>query len=236
MSKVVRSTSSLEYAPIEHENWWREYVHYTKFNRQGLDIVCASFVHKNPIGCIVLVTGWNETFLKYSDVIRNLYLHDYSIYTYDHQSQGLSGRWLVEQQSTWVHSFDDYVDDFVYYLTKVARENTSRQIFVIAHDMGCLISAIGMSRHPLIVSRAVFTSPLIRNKCGMKYFDYRHPFPQPLAYWIAYLASYCGLGSSHFIGSFKERAVDKIPLRLTSDRFGSNPLLSSFDHFSIALN
>jgi lysophospholipase len=220
MSKVVRSASSLEYAPIEHENWWREYVKYTKFNRQGLDIVCAAFEHRNPVGCIVLVTGWNESFLKYSDLIHNLFIHNYSIYTYDHQSQGLSGRWLVEPQSTWVHSFDDYVDDFVYFLTKVARDNLSRQpIFVIAHDMGCLISAIGMSRHPLIVSRAVFTAPLIRNKCGMKSYEYRHPFPQPLAYWIAYLASYCGLGSSHFVGSLKERTVDKIALRLTSDRF-----------------
>ena len=218
MSKVVRSSSTLEYFPIEHENWWGEYVKYTKFNRQGLDIVCASFEHHNPIGCILLVTGWNETFLKYSDLIRTLYLHKYSIYTYDHQSQGLSGRWLVEPQSTWVHSFDDYVDDFVYYLTTISRQNISRPIYVIAHDLGCLISAIGMSRHPMLVRRAVFTSPLIRNKCGIKYFDYLYSFPQPLAYWVTHLSSYCGLGSSHVIGFLKERAVDKITIKLTKDR------------------
>eukprot|EP00602_Paraphysomonas_sp_CaronLab_P010596 CAMPEP_0185035568 /NCGR_PEP_ID=MMETSP1103-20130426/27186_1 /TAXON_ID=36769 /ORGANISM="Paraphysomonas bandaiensis, Strain Caron Lab Isolate" /LENGTH=386 /DNA_ID=CAMNT_0027572707 /DNA_START=59 /DNA_END=1219 /DNA_ORIENTATION=- len=217
-SKVVRSASSLEYAPIEHENWWRETVRYSKFNRQGLDIVCASFEHREPIGCIVFVTGWSESFLKYADLIRTLYMHNYSVYTYDHQSQGLSGRWLQETQYTWIHTFDDYVDDFVFFLTTVARQNTSRPIYVVAHSMGCLISAIGMSRHPSIVSRAVFSAPLIRNKCGMKYFEYKNPLPQPLVYWITYVACYCGLGSMPAMGFFKERAEDKIKLKLTTDK------------------
>jgi alpha-beta hydrolase superfamily lysophospholipase len=218
MTKVMRSASSLEYAPIEHENWWREFVKYSKFNRQGLDIVCASFEPPHPLGCIVIVTDWNETFLKYADLIRNLYLHNYSVYTYDHQSQGLSGRWLVEPQLTWIHTFDDYVDDFVFYLTTVARQNSSRPIFVIAHSMGCLISAIGMSRHPTIVSRAVFSAPLIRNKCGMKYFDYKYPLPQQLVYWITVLACAVGLGSRPALGFIKERPSDKIKIKLTTDR------------------
>ena len=194
---------------------------YSKFNRQGIDIVCAAFEHPNPVGCVVFVTGWSETFLKYPDLIRNLYLHSYSVYTYDHQCQGLSGRWLAESQSTWIHTFDDYVDDFVFYLTSVARKNTSWPIYVIAHSMGCLISAIGMSRHPTIVSRAVFSAPMIRNKCGMKYFEYKNPLPQPLVYWISYLCCYFGLGAMNALGFLKEKPSDSVKVKLTTDRYAA---------------
>jgi lysophospholipase len=75
-------------------------------------------------------------------------MHQYSVYTYDHQSQGLSGRWLSESQSTWVHSFDDYVDDFVFFMTMISRQISQCPMNVVGHSMGCLIAAIGMSRHP----------------------------------------------------------------------------------------
>lgn len=165
------------------------------------------------------------------DLIRTLYLNGFSVHTYDHQSQGLSGRWLSDQQSTWIHSFDDYVDDFVYFMTMISRENNSRPIHVVAHSMGCLVSAIGISRHPALVSRVVFSAPMIRNKCGTKYFDYKFPLPQPIVYWATYLSCYFGLGSMHAIGFLKEKSTDKITLKLTTDKYDFH--INIFDIYAL---
>lgn len=65
---------------------------YSKFRRQGIDIICASAEHPHPRAKIVFLTGLAECFIKYSEVIQFFYEKGFSVYTYDHQSQGLSGR------------------------------------------------------------------------------------------------------------------------------------------------
>lgn len=87
---------------------------------------------------------------------------------------GLSGRWLAEQQSTWVHSFDDYVDDFVYFVTTIViTETPNLPLYAVAHSMGGLIVSIAMSRLPTLITRCVLVSPMFRSKCGMKVIGYR---------------------------------------------------------------
>jgi hypothetical protein len=64
----MKSEDNLDYVPIEHEAWWSQHAKYCSFNRQGIDIVCAQFHHPNPIGDVLFVTGWSETFLKYPGI------------------------------------------------------------------------------------------------------------------------------------------------------------------------
>jgi len=105
--------------PVIHTDWWKKHVRYSTFNRQGIDIFCASFVHAKAKGNVVFVTGWNESFLKYAELIKTLFDAGFSVFTYDHQSQGLSGRWLMEEQSTWIYSFDDYVLDLIFFVNMI---------------------------------------------------------------------------------------------------------------------
>lgn len=79
-----------KYTPLPNEigEWWDSHVVFSKFKRQGLDIVCASFEHSSkPLANIILVTGWSETFLKYAEVVKHLFDHGFNVHTYDHQSQ-----------------------------------------------------------------------------------------------------------------------------------------------------
>ena len=85
--------------PVVEIEWWKSHVNYSSFNRQGIDIFCASFENPNATARVIFLTGFNESFLKYSELFKLLYDAGYSIYTYDHQSQGLSGRWLMEEQT-----------------------------------------------------------------------------------------------------------------------------------------
>eukprot|EP01041_Mallomonas_annulata_P002485 gene2485-4837_t len=213
----MKRSVQLEFKPVVNEHWWEEHVKYYIFDRQGLDISCAEFHHHNPKANVILLTGWNESFLKYADVIKNLYDAKFSVFTYDHQSQGLSGRWLAEPQSTWVHSFNDYVDDFVSYVNIITKDHPHLPIFLVAHSMGCLISAIGMARHPSLINRAVLSAPMFRNKCGIKALEYKYPLPQPIAYWISYCVCNAGLGFLHAFGFFKEKSTDPITIKLTND-------------------
>lgn len=126
---------------------------------------------------------------------------------------------LAESQSIWIHSFEDYVDDFVYFVTTIAKEYANLPTYLLAHSMGGLISSIAMSRQPTLINRAVLCAPMFRNKCGMKSLDFRFPLPQPLTYWITSLMCYAGLGTMHALGFFKEKPSDKLSLNVvTSDQ------------------
>jgi alpha-beta hydrolase superfamily lysophospholipase len=83
--------------PICNEEWWKSHVKYSKFNRQDIDIVYACFEHQSnisPKANIIFLTGLTESFVKYSEAIQFFYTKGFNVYTYDHQSQGLSGRCL----------------------------------------------------------------------------------------------------------------------------------------------
>jgi lysophospholipase len=193
--------------PALAREWWEQHATLFKLKRQGLDLVCATFEQPpdvKALGNIFLLTGWSESFLKYGLVIKAIYERGFNIFTYDHQSQGLSGRWLSEPQSTWVHSFDDYVDDFVFFVTTVIpNDKQSLPKYILAHSMGGLISAIAMSRHPTQFRRAALCAPMFRNKCGMKAVNYVYPFPQPVAYYITMFTCWLGLGTKPTLGYFK---------------------------------
>ena len=156
--------------------------------------------------------------MKYPELIKKLFESGFSVYTYDHQSQGLSGRWLPEHQSTWIKSFDDYVDDFIFFVTMLERIDTGKlPFYCVAHSMGCLIAGIAMVKQPQLINRVVFSAPMLRNKCGMKAFQYKYPLPQPVAEWVTRLTCYLGLGKMHALGMFKENPLDPITLKLTTD-------------------
>jgi lysophospholipase len=90
MKKTQRSE-----APLVNEKWWREHVIYSSIEHQKIEITCASFIQKQQNtahGNVVVVTGLMETFLRYSELIQTLYENGFNVFTYDHQSQGLSGR------------------------------------------------------------------------------------------------------------------------------------------------
>lgn len=91
-SPIMRTPYDISVSPITNFEWWNAHVSYSKFRRQGIDIVCASFKQKNAKANVVFVTGLMESFIKYSETIQYLYAHGFNVFTYDHQSQGLSGR------------------------------------------------------------------------------------------------------------------------------------------------
>ena len=218
------------------DDWWRRHCQWGEFRRMGIKIRTASFLKKENRANVVLVTGWGDSALKYNETIRYLYDRGFNVFTYDHQSQGLSGRWLMNSQTIYVENFEDYVDDFVYFVTTKVQvdgdsftENGKKSdspgsvgsvgrlpMYCIGFSMGGLIASIAMSRQPSLFTRAVLVAPMFRNKCATKYFDFLYPVPQPLVYWISWFASYLGMGQQHVLGFFEEKQEDPLKLNITT--------------------
>ncbi len=208
--------------PVLHSEWWSTNVRYTELRRQGIQIICASFIQANPRANVTILTGWSECFLKYADVIKLLFECGFNVHTYDHQSQGLSGRWLEESQSTFIDNFDDYVDDLLCFQVHVVNKSSfisqedTLPAYLVAHSMGGLIGMMAMARQPTLFARVALSAPMIRNKCGMKSLHYQWPLPQELCYWMTRLMRYLNLGANHALGYLVERPEDPLKLGVTT--------------------
>lgn len=91
-------TTPITLLPSFNPEWWKEHVQYLRFRRQGIDIIGAKFEQKsgNSQGSVIVVTGWSECFVKYSEMIQMLFERGFNVYTYDHQSQGkISRNWIA---------------------------------------------------------------------------------------------------------------------------------------------
>ena len=199
-----------ECVPITQEGWWKEHVSYSKFNRQGVDITCASFHSEDAKANVFLIIGWNQTFLLYADFIRALVHNGFNVFTYDHQGQGLSERWITDSSSTWIHSFDDYCDDLAFYITTVCRNNPSLPTYAVAHSLGGLIAGITMSRNPTLINRAILTAPMLRNKYYFTFLDHWIFIPEPIIYWTTSVLCFLGLGYFRALGLLQEPPTDKL--------------------------
>jgi lysophospholipase len=122
---------------------------------------------------------------------------------------------LADTQSVWVNSFEDYIDDFVYFVTTISKQSLL-PTYLIAHSLGGLIASIAMPHVETLISRVVLIAPMIRNKCAIKLFDYKYYVPQQMFYTISKLFCYAGLGRLHALTYYKEKPTDKLNLFVTT--------------------
>jgi lysophospholipase len=145
----------------------------TFVGQRGLNLAYVTFVQADRAaekGAIVIVSGRTEAYLKYKELIFDLWRNGYSVYTYDHRGQGLSDREpevASEPERGYVNSFDDFVSDLdTFVRTKVAPGNHANY-FLVAHSMGGAIAAqyLERSTDPGIRFRAAaFSSPMMEIK------------------------------------------------------------------------
>lgn len=81
-----------------------------------ISIACRIFHAPNAIAKVILCTGYNESYLKYSEFIMNLCELGISVYCFDHRGQGFSGRFPEQEKRGYVDKFENYVDDLCFSL------------------------------------------------------------------------------------------------------------------------
>ena len=132
-----------------------------QFNGVGdIPIACRIFHSPNAKAKIILCTGYNESYLKYSELIMDLCEFGFSVYCYDHRGQGFSGRFPDQNKKGYVDKFENYVDDLCYFFEQVSRNNNHLPIFILAHSMGGAISSLAANEKKINPNGIILCAPM----------------------------------------------------------------------------
>ena len=115
---------------------------------------------------IIFVTGWNETYIKYYELFKDFNEKGFTVHTYDHRSQGLSGRSEAasHKQMSYVEDFDDYINDFFKFVELKKDNRTDVKFCLIGHSMGGLVSLHSAGMKPELFECVIVNAPMIQFK------------------------------------------------------------------------
>lgn len=171
-------------------------------NNQGLDIHFAFAINPKATKDIVISPGRVEGYLKYQELVFDLYHQGYSVFIIDHQGQGLSTRMLSNPHKGYVENFEDYVADFHQFIEQEVKPVSNKSRLLLCHSMGSAIGLRYIQQYPNQFEKAVFSSPMLRFNTGA--------VPRKLAQWLLFsinaIQSLFG-DSAYFFGSKDYQAL-----------------------------
>jgi len=124
-------------------------------------IATARFIHPSAKHAIVISPGRAEGYLKYQELVFDLYNNGYSVFIIDHRGQGISGRLLIDPHRGYVEDFEHYATDLKFFIDNIVTQHCSQPPLLLAHSMGSAIALRLMQRCPKLVKAAVLCSPMI---------------------------------------------------------------------------
>lgn len=155
------------FEPAQLRDFWDQQVVDDNFfvsQHDGVKIHYAYVLHPEARAAIVISSGRTEAYIKYKEVVRDLYQQGYSVFIHDHRGQGLSDRLLTPEKNHvgYVSKFDHYADDLKEFVDTVVLAAGHQKHFLVAHSMGGAIVADYLQRHASdnIFSAAVMSSPM----------------------------------------------------------------------------
>lgn len=148
---------------------WQALEQGTLSGKAGIELSYARLIHPQERGAIVIANGRIEAYLKYRELVDDLYRYGYSIYLWDHRGQGLSERLLEDRHIGHVDAFDDYIDDMHTIVEQIVVPANHSQLFLMGHSMGGAIATLYLDRHPGHFQAAALTAPM---------FGIQAPYPK----------------------------------------------------------
>ncbi len=150
-------------------------------------LYCVSYQADHPVATVLIVHGFTENALKYSELIFSLLHLGFSVLAYDQRGHGRSWRadGISDCSITHVDHFSEYVSDLQIVYDTYRKELPSPW-FIFAHSMGGAVASLFLERGNHDISGAVFSSPMIA--------PYIRSLPVPLASALAAAASSLGRG------------------------------------------
>uniref|UniRef100_A0A6U4DIT1 Serine aminopeptidase S33 domain-containing protein n=1 Tax=Phaeomonas parva TaxID=124430 RepID=A0A6U4DIT1_9STRA len=132
----------------------------------GTELPFVSLRQESPAKIkVLIVQGWNETYLRYLPLMEVLYAAGFSVYSYDHRCQGMASRYPgAHPQVTVVDSFSEYTEDLKTVVKRVNALEPGGELCAVAHSMGGLITCTVAADHPEIFSRIVLSAPMFSLK------------------------------------------------------------------------
>ncbi|MCL1038755.1 alpha/beta fold hydrolase [Shewanella submarina] len=144
--------------------------------KKGCNIAWCSIRHNDSDKAVVISNGRVESFLKYQELIFDLYQQGYSVYALDHRGQGLSGRMTANPHKGHVSQFDDYIEDLHSFINAQVKPAKHQSLYLLGHSMGGCIGTLYLQKHPETFKAAAFSAPM---------YGIKLPAPKGLIRWLA---------------------------------------------------
>jgi lysophospholipase len=167
-------------------------------------------------GTVLVLPGWGEWIEKYQDVISKWNARGYNVVIPEWRGQGLSSRFLIDRNKTWLPSFDILIDDLErLFKNKLTDE---KNILLLCHSMGAHIGLRWFlergRKYPSI--KGVMLTSLLHN--------FRtDPVPPITARILIHVATWLGFDQAYAIG---QRDFDQ-----TAGGFEKNLLTTDADTY-----
>ncbi|MCG9737139.1 alpha/beta fold hydrolase [Shewanella insulae] len=142
----------------------------------GLKLAYCVATHPESTRAIVISSGRVEAYLKYQELIFDLYQLGYSVYALDHRGQGLSARLTDNPHQGHVEKFADYVNDFGHFIDTLVSPKQHDRLFLVGHSMGGTIATLYLQQAPKVFDAAVLSAPM---------YGICLPMPKPFVRWLA---------------------------------------------------
>ncbi|MCU4677398.1 alpha/beta fold hydrolase [Catenovulum sp. 2E275] len=158
--------------------FWAQHCQHACFKTQdSINLRYALIEQEQSKGLVILLPGRVETYLKYQEVIYDLYQAGFSIFTLDHRGQGMSSRMLANPEKGYVKSFDDYADDLQLILEANKLLEKYPKVHCLAHSMGGAIALNWIDLYQPKLQSLLLCAPMLGINAG--------PLSQKAAYYVA---------------------------------------------------
>mgnify|MGYP000008375116 CR=1 FL=1 len=144
----------------EQKVFWQQVTQSSFKTRDDISLAYARITHPNSIGTIVISSGRVESYLKYKELMFDLYEQGYSLFAVDHRGQGLSARTTSNPHQGHIDKFQRYVDDFAEFIDKVVKPHPMGKYFLVGHSMGGAIGTLYLEQYSNTFKAAVFSAPM----------------------------------------------------------------------------
>ncbi|MGX9462648.1 alpha/beta fold hydrolase [Shewanella sp. A14] len=172
----MKFSSELKLDTNDQQHFWQQ-VHQSSFcTDDGINIAYAMIQHSNSQRAIVISNGRVESYIKYQELMFDLYQQGFSVYALDHRGQGLSDRLTHNAHQGYVDKFSDYTADFTQFIHQIVQRQQHDELFLVAHSMGGAIAVDYLNQYPNTFTAAVFSAPM---------FGIKLPVAKPVIRWLA---------------------------------------------------
>ncbi|MEZ9199478.1 alpha/beta fold hydrolase [Shewanella sp. 10N.286.54.B9] len=162
----------------EQTAFWQQVTQSSFKANDDVSLAYASIINPNSRATIVLSSGRVESYLKYKELMFDLYQQGYSLFAIDHRGQGLSSRTTTDPHKGHIDNFQRYVDDFDDFINKVVKPQPEENYFLVGHSMGGAIGTLYLEQHSGVFKAAVFSAPM---------YGIKLPLPKRFIRWLASL-------------------------------------------------
>jgi lysophospholipase len=147
----------------EINSFWQQgdFSTFNGVNNSRINYAAFPNHHADNAKCIVISSGRSEGYLKYKELIFDLFNQGYSIFLHDHRGQGISQRLLDNPHKGYVEDFQYYIDDLAFFIDNIVAKQCSAKPYLLAHSMGGAIAARYLQDFPERIQAAVLSSPML---------------------------------------------------------------------------